>query len=324
MKKLLALLLTLILAMTICVGAFAEEASEDVKTIAYCTREPADDAGQNMLEQGIRSVIDANPGFELWMLTVDTINDVSEQANTIEEAVAAGVDAIIVNPNDGTTCLEAIKTATDSGIPVVVVDGRLDDGHEDYYVTQVGADNAQAGTKLAEMLMELRPDGGNYIVVRGINGSVVLDTRSDSFNAALEGSNWVNVGDMNNETSDNEGAMSVTENMLAAASYDVDIVFAAADSWFPGIAQALEDAELYDDILMVGVDASTIGLPYFQEGHALAEVQVRLDLVAQTAAQIAVDIVNGVATAEDYEPVTNVAVDKVYEDGIEAALEVAF
>ena len=80
MKKLFALLLTLILTMTICVGAFAEEASEDVKTIAYCTRESADDAFQNMLEQGIRSVIDANPGFELWMLTVDTINDVSEQA----------------------------------------------------------------------------------------------------------------------------------------------------------------------------------------------------------------------------------------------------
>ena len=324
MKKLLALLLTLILAMALCVGAVAEEAAEEVKTIAYCTREPADDAGQNMLEQGIRSVIDANPDFELWMLTVDTINDVSEQANTIEEAVAAGVDAIIVNPNDGTTCLEAIKTATDSGIPVVVVDGRLDDGYEDYYVTQVGADNTQAGSDLAAMLLELRPEGGNYIVVRGINGSVVLDTRSDSFNAALEGSNWVNVGDMNNETSDNEGAMSVTENMLAAAGYDVDIVFAAADSWFPGIAQALEDAELYDDILMVGVDASTIGLPYFQEGHVLAEVQVRLDLVAQTAAQIAVDIVNGVKTADDYEPVTNVAVDKVYEDGIEAALEVAF
>ena len=324
MKKLLALLLTLILAMALCVGAVAEEAAEEVKTIAYCTREPADDAGQNMLEQGIRSVIDANPDFELWMLTVDTINDVSEQANTIEEAVAAGVDAIIVNPNDGTTCLEAIKTATDSGIPVVVVDGRLDDGYEDYYVTQVGADNTPAGSDLAAMLLELRPDGGNYIVVRGINGSVVLDTRADSFNAALEGTNWVNVGDMNNETSDNEGAMSVTENMLAAAGYDVDIVFAAADSWFPGIAQALEDAELYDDILMVGVDASTIGLPYFQEGHVLAEVQVRLDLVAQTAAQIAVDIVNGVKTADDYEPVTNVAVDKVYEDGIEAALEVAF
>ena len=56
----------------------------------------------------------------------------------------------------------------------------------------------------------------------------------------------------------------------------------------------------------------------------MAEIQVRADMVAQTAAQIVVDIVNGVATAEDYEPVTNVAVDKVYEDGIEAALEVAF
>lgn len=319
MKKLVALLL--MLALVLSCAAMAEEGK---KTIAYCTREPADDAGQNMILNGIQSVVDANDGFELWVLTVKSINDVSEQANTIEEAVAAGVDAIIVNPNDATTCLEAVKVATDAGIPVVIVDGRLDDGYEDYYVTQVGADNAQAGVYAAEMIKELRPDGGNYIVVRGVNGSVVLDTRSDSFNTTLEGSNWVCVGDMNNETSDNEGAMSVTENMLAAASYDVDVVFAAADAWFPGISQALEDADLFDKIMMLGIDASTTGLPYFQEGHCFAAVQVRLDLVAQTAAQICVDIINGVKTADDFEPVTSVPVDKVYEDGIEDALKVAF
>lgn len=320
MKKIVAMLLMLVMVLSLTAVASAEAKY----TIAYCTREPADDAGQNMIEQGIRSVVDANADFELWMLTVDSINDVSEQANTIEEAVAAKVDAIIVNPNDGTTCLEAIKTATDAGIPVVIVDGRLDDGYEDYYVTQVGADNAQAGTSAAEMMLELAPDGGNYVVVRGVNGSVVLDTRSDCLNAALEGSNWVCVGDMNNETSDNEGAMTVTENMLAAASYDVDVVFAAADAWFPGIAQALEDADLFDAIKLVGIDASTTGLPYYQEGHVLAEVQVRLDLVAQTAAQICVDIVTGAKTADDYEPVTNVATDKVYEADIEEALKVAF
>lgn len=320
MKKIVAMLLMLIMVLSLTSIASAEAKY----TIAYCTREPADDAGQNMIEQGIRAVIDANAGFELWMLTVDSINDVSEQANTIEEAVAAKVDAIIVNPNDGTTCLEAVKTATDAGIPVVIVDGRLDDGYEDYFVTQVGADNAQAGTSAAEMMLELAPEGGNYIVVRGVNGSVVLDTRSDCLNAGLEGSNWNCVGDMNNETSDNEGAMTVTENMLAAASYDVDVVFAAADSWFPGIAQALEDADLFDTIKLVGIDASTTGLPYYQDGKVLAEVQVRLDLVAQTAAQICVDIVNGVKTAQDYESITSVATDKVYESDIEEALKVAF
>lgn len=320
MKKIVAMLLMLVMVLS-----FASVASAEAKyTIAYCTREPADDAGQNMIEQGIRTIVDANPDFELWMLTVDSINDVSEQANTIEEAVAAKVDAIIVNPNDGTTCLEAVKTATDAGIPVVIVDGRLNDGYEDYYVTQVGADNAQAGTSAAEMMLELAPDGGNYVVVRGVNGSVVLDTRSDYFNAGLEGSKWVCVGDMNNETSDNEGAMTVTENMLAAASYDVDVVFAAADAWFPGIAQALEDADLFDKIKLVGIDASTTGLPYYQDGKVLAAVQVRLDLVAQTAAQICVDIVTGAKTADDYEPITSVPTDKVYEDGIEEALKVAF
>ena len=106
--------------------------AEAKHVIAYCTREPADDAFQNMLEKGIRDTVAANPDFELWMLTVKSMTDVSEQANTIEEAVAAGVDAIIVNPNDGTTCLEAIKVATEAGIPVVTVDGRLEDGHEDY------------------------------------------------------------------------------------------------------------------------------------------------------------------------------------------------
>ena len=320
MKKIIAMLLMLVMVLSLATVASAEAKY----TIAYCTREPADDAGQNMIEQGIRTIVEANPDFELWMLTVDSINDVSEQANTIEEAVAAKVDAIIVNPNDGTTCLEAVKAATDAGIPVVIVDGRLNDGYEDYYVTQVGADNAQAGTSAAEMMLELAPDGGNYIVVRGVNGSVVLDTRSDCLNAGLEGSKWVCVGDMNNETSDNEGAMTITENMLAAASYDVDVVFAAADAWFPGIAQALEDADLFDKIKLVGIDASTTGLPYYQDGKVLAAVQVRLDLVAQTAAQICVDIVTGAKTADDYEPITSVPTDKVYEDGIEEALKVAF
>lgn len=81
---------------------------------------------------------------------------------------------------------------------------------------------------------------------------------------------------------------------------------------------------MYDSIMMLGVDASTTGLPYFQEGHAFAAVQVRLDLVAQTAAQICVDIINGVTTAEDYEPITSVPVEKVYEADIEEALKVAF
>ena len=320
MKKILTLTLVFALLIAAAIPAMAEAKH----VIAYCTREPADDAFQNMLEKGIRDTVAANPDFELWMLTVKSMTDVSEQANTIEEAVAAGVDAIIVNPNDGTTCLEAIKVATEAGIPVVTVDGRLEDGHEDYYITQVGADNVQAGQAAAEMLMELRPEGGKYIVVRGINGNVVLDTRGDSFKKALEGSNWECASDMNNITSDNEGAMTVVENMLAAASYDVDVVFAGADSWFPGIAQALQDAELYDDITMIGIDGSNVGLDYFEDGHAMALIQVRPDKISAAAAQICIDLVNGAASAEDYEPVTNVPVYKLYEEGIAAAREVAF
>jgi ribose transport system substrate-binding protein len=311
------LAMTLIAAMSF--GALAE----DKPTIAYVTREMGDDAGQIMVESSIRAALEA-AGVEYALMTVNTIKDVSEQANLIEEAATMGVDGIIVNPNDGSTSLEAIKFATDKGIPVVIVDGRLDSGFESYYVTQVGAANDTAGKQAAEILTTLRPEGGKYIAVRGVNGSVVLDTRTDAFIAALEESNWECVGDMNNETSDNAGAMKVVENMLAAAGYDVDIVFVSADSWFPGIAQCLEDANLTDQIKLVGVDASKVGLGYMQSGLCIGEAQVDLGAVGRTAAEIVVSIVNGEKTAAEFEPITGVDTVIVYEADIETSLEKAF
>ncbi len=307
----------------------AESSSADIsaagggKVIAYITREMGDDAGQIIVEKGVREGVEA-AGCTYQLMTVNSINEVSEQADLIEQAIAMNIDGIIVNPNDGTTCLEAIKAATDAGIPVATVDGSLDPGYEDYYVTQVANDNAKAGQQAAEILTTLMPDGGKYICVRGVNGSVVLDTRTDEFIKGLEGSKWECVGDMNNETSDNDGAMTVVENMLAAVAYDVDVIFVSADSWFPGIAQALEDSDMSDQIKLVGIDASKTGLRYMESGLCIGEAQVNLGACGGMAAEIICKIAKGEKTAEDYESTTIVDTSIVYEEDIEKAYEIAF
>lgn len=297
--------------------------AEGEKVIAYITREMGDDAGQIIVEKGVREGVEA-AGCTYQLMTVNSINEVSEQADLIEQAVAMKVDGIIVNPNDGTTCLEAIKAATDAGIPVATVDGSLDPGYEDYYVTQVANDNAKAGQQAAEILTTLMPDGGKYICVRGVNGSVVLDTRTDEFIKGLEGSKWECVGDMNNETSDNDGAMTVVENMLAAAAYDVDIIFVSADSWFPGIAQALEDSDMSDKIKLLGIDASKTGLSYMESGLCIGEAQVNLGACGGMAADIICSIAKGEKTAKDYESTTIVDTSIVYKEDIKKAYEIAF
>lgn len=296
---------------------------EGGKVIAYITREMGDDAGQIIVEKGVREGVEA-AGCTYQLMTVNSINEVSEQADLIEQAIAMGIDGIIVNPNDGTTCLEAIKAATDAGIPVATVDGSLDPGYEDYYVTQVANDNAKAGQQAAEILTTLLPDGGKYICVRGVNGSVVLDTRTDEFIKGLEGSKWECVGDMNNETSDNDGAMTVVENMLAAVAYDVDVIFVSADSWFPGIAQALEDSDMTDQIKLVGIDASKTGLQFMESGLCIGEAQVNLGACGGMAAEIICSIAKGEKSAEDYESTTIVDTSIVYKEDIEKAYEIAF
>lgn len=101
-------------------------------------------------------------GFDI--ITGDAQEDPQRQANFIEDAVAKGVDAIVVSIVDAPTARPAIEEAIDQGVPVIVQGQEPEDfpwatGNVGYSEEDMGR---FAGELVAQCLKEKFPDVETY------------------------------------------------------------------------------------------------------------------------------------------------------------------
>lgn len=84
------------------------------------------------------------------LVTYDAQLNLEEQIQQIEDAVASGVDAVVVSPNDWKGIKPALEACKAKNVPVVVIDTKVFDG--DLVATQVVSDNVLGGKLCAEAL----------------------------------------------------------------------------------------------------------------------------------------------------------------------------
>jgi ribose transport system substrate-binding protein len=107
--------------------------------------------------------------------------DAAQQAESIRNFIAAGVNAILVNPADAAALDEAIKEATDAGIVVVSMDQAVT-APTAYSITNDHAEYARLG---ADWLFNHLGGTGDVYYMRGIAGAPADDDRDAGFQAAL-------------------------------------------------------------------------------------------------------------------------------------------
>ena len=88
--------------------------------------------------------------------------NVAAQMSQIEDAIALGVDLIIVGPTDPVALLPVLKKAQSSGIPVVAVESSVD-GVDAVVVT----DNAEAGRIACRFIIDKLGGSGNVVIENG-------------------------------------------------------------------------------------------------------------------------------------------------------------
>ena len=89
------------------------------------------------------------PEFEV--VFADAAQDNSKQIADIENFVQMGVDLIIASPNEATPLTNAVSSAYDAGIPVILLDRKIDG---DKYTQFIGADNVDMGRVAGEYVAE--------------------------------------------------------------------------------------------------------------------------------------------------------------------------
>ncbi|MCC2031552.1 sugar ABC transporter substrate-binding protein [Microbacterium allomyrinae] len=117
-------------------------------------------------------------------LTVSNANyDNAAQIAQVQDAVAKGVDAIIIQAADADGIVPAVNQATEAGIAVFAVNANVGDGAE--VVSFVGADQSQMGVGAAELVKEAVPDGGAVALIQGAVGNPISTVRTEGFTETL-------------------------------------------------------------------------------------------------------------------------------------------
>ena len=192
------------------------------------------------------------PEFEV--IFADAAQDNSKQIADIENFVQMGVDLIITSPNEATPLTNAVSAAYDAGIPVILLDRKIDG---EKYTQFIGADNVDMGRIAGEYVADtLLPDGGKVCEIKGLEGTSGGIDRDNGFREGIKKNENIEIVAVNNADWLREKAITVAEEMLQTND-DIDLFLALNDPMAEGAYIAAKNAGREGDILFVGFD----GLP---------------------------------------------------------------
>ena len=86
------------------------------------------------------------------VITADAQNDLNKQIADVEDMVAQGIGALIVNPRDSKGMVPAVIAASAAGVKVFVIDSTLDPSAN--FVTLVQSSNGQNGMLVGQWLAD--------------------------------------------------------------------------------------------------------------------------------------------------------------------------
>lgn len=200
----------------------------------------------------IAMAAEKHPEFEV--IFADAAQDNSKQIADIENFVQMGVDLIITSPNEATPLTNAVSAAYDAGIPVILLDRKIDG---DKYTQFIGADNVDMGRIAGEYIADtLLPDGGKVCEIKGLEGTSGGIDRDNGFREGIKKNDKIEIVAANNADWLREKAITVAEEMLQTND-EIDLFLALNDPMAEGAYIAAKNAGREGDILFVGFD----GLP---------------------------------------------------------------
>ena len=200
----------------------------------------------------IAMAAEKHPEFEV--IFADAAQDNSKQIADIENFVQMGVDLIITSPNEATPLTNAVSAAYDAGIPVILLDRKIDG---DKYTQFICADNVDMGRIAGEYIADtLLPDGGKVCEIKGLEGTSGGIDRDNGFREGIKKNDKIEIVAVNNADWLREKAITVAEEMLQTND-EIDLFLALNDPMAEGAYIAAKNAGREGDILFVGFD----GLP---------------------------------------------------------------
>lgn len=204
----------------------------------------------------------------------DAQNDVGRQLNQIQNFVALGVDAIIVNPVDTDATVAMSNLAAQAGIPLVYVNRQpvnLDDLPEGQAF--VASDELESGTLQTQEICRLlreegKEDGARAVVMMGELSNQAARIRTQDIHDVIATDECSFIEIVEQQTamwSRTQGADLMTNWLSAGVQFDA--VISNNDEMAIGAIQALKTSGIaMDDVIVGGIDATADALAAMAAG----------------------------------------------------------
>jgi ribose transport system substrate-binding protein len=208
------------------------------------------------------------PKLSVTFLGAQSESNINEQINIVESAIDRGVRAIVLAPSDTTALQPVVKKAKDAGIPVVIIDSKLD-GDPSQYVSFLATDNKAAGEACAQRMLELLDakgiSEGNIQVMSYVAGVGSEIGRVGGFNDYITANSNFTLLETQYSNADMPTALNQTTNVLAA-NPDLVGIFGANEPTAIGMARAISEAGLSGDIVAIGFDGNSVLKGFVEDG----------------------------------------------------------
>lgn len=280
MKKLLTLVLSIALVLTLAATAMA--AGEQ---IALITMDSIDQHWVTLNEGAQKAA--AELGVTVTFMAPNTKDD-AQQIEQVNNAVAGGYQAIIVAANGPDAISSALKEAASQGVKIVYVDSPANVKAEATFSTDNKAAGKTAGETMLAKLTEMGITSGSIgiINVNAATDSCVM--REEGFRSAFEGTGFTLL-----ETQYGEGdaakSQSIAENYITQG---VVGIFGCNEGSTTGAGNAIK-ASGSSEIVGVGFDKSDAILGLIGDGYLLATMAQNPDVMGYEGVKAAVAAIGG-------------------------------
>jgi len=226
-----------------------------------------DDNFLTVLRNGMAEYAKTLPGVTL--LIEDAKDDVSKQLSQVQNFIANGVDAIIVNPVDTSATAAITKAAADAGVPLVYVNRQPADVDKlGPKAAFVASNEAESGTLEAKQMCKLLGGKGNILVMEGVlsNQSAVQRTQDVHEVISTPDCSGVKVVAEQTANYDRTQAQNLMTNWLSKG-LKFDAVVSNNDEMAIGALQAMKSAGMDTKSAIVGgIDATQDALASMKSG----------------------------------------------------------
>lgn len=292
-------------AVEVCFKDTSEYAKEGPYTIGFSNAGLGDSWRVVMQHSVMRAASENADRIERLIIT-DAGHDDAKQVADIQDLVSQDIDLLLVSANTQQALDPAISRVMRQGIPVVMVDRRIE---SDNFVTFVTASDALMGRVFAQWIVEKLDGEGNVIMLAGQAGSSPSENREMPAREVFAQYPGINVLEtVYSDWSPVKGKQ-VMQAMIAKYGDDIDAVWSAHGLQTPGSIEAFLEAGYANDDIPMHTSSDVNGGLQLALEHGIPMVEVGYPpAMGGVSLNVALDVLNGLPVPCIYEINAQIAV----------------